>query len=67
MEDLKTGRRPQVKVSHNLRFDADRVKQDFLKLASKFTGGEMTDEVLKKAAEKISKRPRTAETEVTEN
>jgi phage/plasmid-like protein (TIGR03299 family) len=28
MEDIKTGRRPQVKVSHNLRFDADRVKQD---------------------------------------
>jgi DNA topoisomerase-6 subunit B len=45
----------------------DRVKQDFLKLASKFTGGEITDEVLKKAAEKISQRPRTAEAEMSEN
>src|SRR5690349_8106234 len=27
MDDIKTGRRPQVKVPHNLRFDADRVKQ----------------------------------------
>jgi phage/plasmid-like protein (TIGR03299 family) len=28
MEDIKTGRRPQVKVPHNLRFDPDRVKQE---------------------------------------
>lgn len=42
----------------------DRVKQDFLKLASKFTGGAMTDEVLKKAAEKLAQRPRTAEAEM---
>lgn len=28
MEDIKTERRPQVKVPHNLRFDADRVKQE---------------------------------------
>ena len=27
MEDIKTERRPQVKVPHNLRFDADRVKE----------------------------------------
>ena len=28
MEDIKTEGRPQVKVPHNLRFDADRVKQE---------------------------------------
>lgn len=28
MDDIKTGRRPQVKVPHNLRFDAARVKQE---------------------------------------
>lgn len=28
MEDIKTGRRPQVKVPHNLRFDAARVKHE---------------------------------------
>jgi phage/plasmid-like protein (TIGR03299 family) len=28
MEDIKKGRRPQVKVPHNLRFDADLVKQE---------------------------------------
>jgi phage/plasmid-like protein (TIGR03299 family) len=28
MADIKTGRRPQVKVPHSLRFDADQVKQD---------------------------------------
>lgn len=44
----------------------ERVKQDFMKLASKFTGGSVTDEILKKAAEKISARPRTAEAEMTE-
>lgn len=27
MEDIKTGRQPQVKVPHNLHFDADRVKE----------------------------------------
>jgi len=42
----------------------DRVKQDFLKLATKFTGGSMTDEVLKKAAAKLSARPRTGEAEM---
>jgi len=26
-EDIKTGRRPQMKVPHNLRFEADRVKE----------------------------------------
>jgi len=40
------------------------VKKDFLKLASKFTGGSMTDEVLKKAADKLAQRPRTAEAEM---
>jgi len=44
----------------------ERVKQDFLKLSSKFTGGAMTDEILKKASEKVSARPRTAEAEMTE-
>jgi phage/plasmid-like protein (TIGR03299 family) len=28
LEDAKTARRPQVKVPHNLRFDADRVKEE---------------------------------------
>ena len=28
MEDIKKGRRPQVKVPHNLRFDADQVQQE---------------------------------------
>jgi phage/plasmid-like protein (TIGR03299 family) len=28
MEDIKMERRPQVKVPHNLRFDADRVKEE---------------------------------------
>ncbi len=42
----------------------DRVKQDFLKLATKFTGGSMTDEILKKAADKLAQRPRTAEAEM---
>jgi phage/plasmid-like protein (TIGR03299 family) len=28
MEDINTKRRPQVKVPHNLRFDADRVKEE---------------------------------------
>ncbi len=28
MEDVKTERRPQVKVPHNLRFDAARVKEE---------------------------------------
>lgn len=42
------------------------VKKEFGKLAMKFTGGEITDAVLKGAAEKISKRPRTAEREMTE-
>lgn len=28
MEDINTERRPQVKVPHNLRFDADQVKQE---------------------------------------
>lgn len=28
MEDIKTERRPQVKVPHNLHFDANRVKQE---------------------------------------
>ena len=27
VEDIKTGRRPQVKVPHNVRFEADRVKE----------------------------------------
>jgi phage/plasmid-like protein (TIGR03299 family) len=27
VEDIKTGRRPQVKVPHNFRFEADRVKE----------------------------------------
>jgi len=27
MEDIKTGRQPQIKVPHNLHFDADRMKQ----------------------------------------
>jgi DNA topoisomerase-6 subunit B len=44
----------------------DRVKNDFLKLAAKFTGGSMTDEVLKKAADKLSHRPRTAEAEMAQ-
>jgi DNA topoisomerase-6 subunit B len=44
--------------------DPKRVKQDFGKLANKFTGGEMTDAILQKAAEKIAKRPRTAEREM---
>lgn len=44
----------------------EAVKRDFLKLAKKFTGGEMTDKVLEKASEKISKRPRTAEAEMAE-
>jgi DNA topoisomerase VI subunit B len=44
--------------------DPDRVKADFGKLANKFTGGALTDQVLKNAAEKIAKRPRTAEAEM---
>jgi phage/plasmid-like protein (TIGR03299 family) len=28
VEDIKTGRRPQVKVPHNLRFEADHVKEE---------------------------------------
>jgi DNA topoisomerase VI subunit B len=40
------------------------VKKDFGRLATKFTGGDMTDAVLNKASEKISKRPRTAEAEM---
>ena len=39
------------------------VKADFLKLAAKFTGGEMTDEILKKAAAKLSKKPRASDAE----
>jgi DNA topoisomerase-6 subunit B len=43
----------------------DAVKKDFTKLANKFTGGAMTDEVLKKASERISQKPRKAEAEMT--
>ncbi|HZN91453.1 MAG TPA: DNA topoisomerase VI subunit B, partial [Myxococcales bacterium] len=42
----------------------DQVRKDFGKLANKFTGGEMTDAVLERASDKISKRPRTAEAEM---
>jgi DNA topoisomerase-6 subunit B len=44
----------------------EAVKKDFGKLATKFTGGEMTDAILNKASEKISSRPRTAEAEMAE-
>jgi DNA topoisomerase-6 subunit B len=42
----------------------EKVREDFLKLATKFTGGAMTDEVLKKAADKLAQKPRTAEAEM---
>jgi len=51
-------------MKHLVGANPDRVKKDFLKLASKFTGGSMTDEVLKKAADKLAQRPRTAEAEM---
>lgn len=51
MEDIKTGRRPQVKVPHNLCFDAERVKQElglmdkawagFIENVHKMTGFQM--------------------------
>jgi DNA topoisomerase-6 subunit B len=43
----------------------EKVKTDFLKLANKFTGGELTDEILTRASEKLAARPRTAEAEIT--
>jgi DNA topoisomerase-6 subunit B len=46
--------------------DPERVKKEFGRLANKFTGGDLTDAVLNKASEKIAKRPRTAEREMTE-
>jgi len=36
-----------------------------MKLANKFTGGELTDEILTRASEKLAARPRTAEMEMT--
>jgi hypothetical protein len=42
----------------------DQVRKEFGKLANKFTGGDMTDAVMERASEKISKRPRTAEAEM---
>ena len=44
----------------------EKVKQDFNKLANKFTGGEMTDAILNKASDKLAARPRTAEVEMVE-
>jgi len=41
----------------------DTVKREFGKLARRFTGGELTDAILNRASEKVSKRPRTAEAE----
>jgi DNA topoisomerase-6 subunit B len=46
--------------------DPQKVKKDFGVLAKQFTGGEMTDDILNRASEKISKRPRTAEAEMAE-
>ena len=43
----------------------ERIKTDFMKLANKFTGGELTDEILTRASEKLAARPRTAEMEMT--
>ncbi len=43
----------------------EKVKTDFMKLANKFTGGELTDEILTRASEKLAARPRTAEAEMT--
>jgi len=43
----------------------ERIKADFMKLANKFTGGELTDEILTRASEKLAARPRTAEMEMT--
>jgi DNA topoisomerase-6 subunit B len=43
----------------------EKVKTDFMKLANKFTGGELTDEILTRASEKLAARPRTAEAEIT--
>lgn len=57
-------------ISHSMMgligVEPEKVKDEFGKLANKFTGGEITDAVLKKASEKISKRPRTAEAEMAE-
>jgi DNA topoisomerase-6 subunit B len=44
----------------------DKVKADFMKLSNKFTGGELTKEILSKASQKLAERPRTAEMEMAE-
>jgi DNA topoisomerase-6 subunit B len=46
--------------------DPEKVKKDFGKLANQFTGGEETDEILTKAAEKLTKRPRATDAELAE-
>lgn len=47
--------------------DPEKTKKEFLKLAQKFTGGEVTDAVLNRASDKISRRPRTAEAEMKDS
>ncbi len=42
------------------------VKEDFTRLANKFTGGEVTDAVLNKAAAKLTKKPRAQDEELAE-
>ncbi len=44
----------------------DKVRTDFMKLANKFTGGDLTKDILSKASEKLAERPRTAEMEMAE-
>ena len=46
--------------------DPEKVKKDFGKLANQFTGGEETDEILTKAAEKLTKRPRATDAELAD-
>jgi phage/plasmid-like protein (TIGR03299 family) len=38
VDDIKTGKRPQVKVPHNLRFDADRVRRELGLLNQAWSG-----------------------------
>jgi len=46
--------------------DPEKVKKEFGVLATRFTGGEMTDEILNKASNKLSKRPRATDAELAE-
>jgi DNA topoisomerase VI subunit B len=54
-------------MNHLIGVKPEAVKKDFGALARKFTGGAITDEVLKRASEKITKNPRTAEAKMTES